>query len=153
MNPNVWGPHAWIFLHFITLNYPKNPTEIDKYNMTTFFKSLEHVLPCDTCRLHYKDNIEEKYPLTDYILSSRENLVKWLIDVHNVVNKMNNKSILLHDDVINMYSDMHKSGMSQLVKHNSSSSFNDVITTCIIIICIILLVLTISSIGYNYLNR
>ena len=21
MDPNVWGPHAWIFLHSITMNY------------------------------------------------------------------------------------------------------------------------------------
>ena len=25
MEPNIWGPGAWTFLHSITLNYPNNP--------------------------------------------------------------------------------------------------------------------------------
>ena len=150
MNPNVWGPHAWTFLHFITLSHPKNPTEADKYNMKTFFKSLEHVLPCDVCRLHYEENIEKIYPLTNEVLSSRENLVKWLIDVHNAVNKRNGKKILEYNDVIRMYVDMNNSNTSNY-KYNDSSSFNDAVMTCISIICIILLVLMMSVIGYNML--
>lgn len=148
MNPNIWGPHAWTFLHFITLSYPKNPTETDKYNMNTFLKSLEHVLPCDVCKIHYKENTEEIHPLTNQVLSSKENLVKWLIDVHNTVNKRNGKKILEYSDVIRMYVDMNDSNTSNY-KYNSS--FNDTVMTCICIICIILLVLIISAIGYNML--
>lgn len=150
MNPNVWGPHAWAFLHFITFSYPKNPTEADKYNMKTFFKSLEHVLPCDICRIHYKENTEKIHPLTNEVLSSKENLVKWLIDVHNVVNKRNGKQIMSYTDVIRMYVDMNNSNTSNY-KYNDSSSFNDAVMTCISIICIILLVLMMSVIGYNML--
>ncbi len=147
MNPNVWGPHTWTFLHFITLSYPKNPTETDKYNMKTFFKSLEHVLPCDICRLHYKENIEEVHPLNNEELSSRENLVKWLIDVHNSVNKRNGKQIMSYNDAIEMYLNMNNSGESNY--KNNDSFFNDTVMTCICIICIILLVLLVSIIGYN----
>ena len=32
MEPKIWGEHAWIFLHTITLNYPEEPTFSDKYN-------------------------------------------------------------------------------------------------------------------------
>lgn len=148
MNPNVWGPHAWTFLHFITLSYPKNPTEIDKYNIKTFFKSLEHVLPCDICRLHYKENIEELYPLNNEVLSSKENLVKWLIDVHNSVNKRTGKEIMSYNDAIGMYLGMNNTGENKY-KYDNTSSFNDTVMTCICIICIILLVLIISVIGYN----
>ena len=39
MNPKIWGPHAWIFLHSITLNYPENPTpELKKNNIKDFLK-------------------------------------------------------------------------------------------------------------------
>ena len=34
MNPNIWGESAWLFLHTITLNYPENPTFLDKHNYT-----------------------------------------------------------------------------------------------------------------------
>ena len=30
MNPKIWGPHAWVFLHTITLNFPENPTPEQK---------------------------------------------------------------------------------------------------------------------------
>ena len=30
MNPKFWGPHGWIFLHTVTMNYPKEPNNQDK---------------------------------------------------------------------------------------------------------------------------
>jgi len=36
MRADIWGPHAWIFLHSISLEYPDNPTNIDKNNMKNF---------------------------------------------------------------------------------------------------------------------
>ena len=30
MDPLIWGPHAWFFLHSITLVYPDNPSEQEK---------------------------------------------------------------------------------------------------------------------------
>ena len=46
MRPEIWGPHAWIFLHSVTLEYPDNPTDEDKQNMINFIDSLGNVLPC-----------------------------------------------------------------------------------------------------------
>ena len=46
MDPNIWGPHAWMFLHSITLTYPEKPTNLDKTNFEMFFNSLQPVLPC-----------------------------------------------------------------------------------------------------------
>ena len=91
MNPNVWGPHGWIFLHSITLNYPENPTKHDKIKVMEFFNNLGDMLPCDKCSKHFKENIK-KYPISQHF-HSRESLVKWLIDIHNEVNKSNNKRI------------------------------------------------------------
>ena len=59
MEPKIWGEHAWIFLHTITLNFPENPTFEDKHNYKTFFESLKYILPCPTCREHYKENINK----------------------------------------------------------------------------------------------
>ena len=30
MGPDIWGPHGWKFLHFVTLGYPEKPTENEK---------------------------------------------------------------------------------------------------------------------------
>ena len=70
MDPNIWGSQAWLFLHTITLNYPDNPSKFDKENFKNFFENLSHVIPCDVCKDHYKQNIR-KYPIQ---LDSKESL-------------------------------------------------------------------------------
>lgn len=106
MNPRVWGPHAWIFLHSITLNYPQNPTEKEMDNYYNFFMMLRYVLPCDKCKGHYNDNLK-KHPLTKQILSSRENVIKWLINIHNCVNEMTRKKHVSYDKVILKYYNLY----------------------------------------------
>ena len=98
-NNNIWGTHAWTFLHTITFNYPNNPSEKDKQNYYTFFDSLKDVLPCEKCKKHYKENSKD----LKSNLNSRDDLVKWLIDIHNDVNIKNNKSVWSYADVYNKY--------------------------------------------------
>ena len=104
-NNNIWGPPAWTFLHTITFNYPDNPTNEDKQNYYTFFNSLKHVLPCEKCKKHYTENSRD---LKDN-LNSKDDLVKWLIDIHNDVNIKNDKSVWSYTDVYNKYQDMYNS--------------------------------------------
>jgi hypothetical protein len=93
MLPDIWGKYGWKFLHLVTLEYPENPTPQDKVNYRNFFMDLRGVLPCGKCRINLTENLE-KYPLTDNVLSSRDGLVKWLIDIHNVVNYHTGKPML-----------------------------------------------------------
>ena len=58
MNPKLWGPHAWIFLHYITLGYPDCPDKQTKDAYKNFFINIKDILPCDTCKKHYSENIE-----------------------------------------------------------------------------------------------
>ena len=81
MNPNFWGPHAWIFLHTISMNYPKKPTDEDKQTYYQFFKGLEDILPCEKCAYNYSNNLQ-KHPL-EQSLESRDSLIRWLIQIHN----------------------------------------------------------------------
>mgnify|MGYP000904851637 FL=1 len=101
MNPEVWGPGAWTFLHSITMYYPDNPTNEQKMNHKDFFENLQNILPCPTCSKHYYDNLK-KYPL-DEALESKDKLTKWLIDIHNEVNKKNNKRTYSYEEVIKIY--------------------------------------------------
>lgn len=128
MNPQVWGPHAWIFLHTITLAYPECPAEDDKDRIKTFFNNLQYVLPCSSCKDHFGINLK-KYPLTDDVLSSKEKLVKWMIDIHNEVNKMNGNPAKTYTEVLVEYDKMYNGTM-----YCYSGTY-------IIIICTIILIL------------
>lgn len=92
MNPTVWGPNLWFSLHTITLNYPKNPTYENKKAYNTFFLNLGDVLPCEKCTKHYNEHLI-KYPLSEN-LNSRKELVLWLINIHNEVNKTLGKPVM-----------------------------------------------------------
>ena len=105
MEPKVWGPGAWLFLHSITLNYPENPTDKDKMFYKNFFLNLQNVLPCPSCAQHYSMNLK-KFPI-DPALENRELLVKWLIDIHNEVNVKNNKRKYSYNEVIDKYNKLY----------------------------------------------
>ena len=122
MNVNEWGPGGWTFLHTITFNYPNNPSVQDKQNHFIFFDTLKHVLPCEKCKKHYKENSKD---LKDN-LNSRDDLVKWLIDIHNDVNIKNNKPAWSYADVYNKYQNMY----------NPSNTINNILI--FFIICIVL---------------
>lgn len=80
---NVWGPGAWLFLHCITLNY--NPKYSRQYY--NFFKSIQHILPCKTCRENYTHSIKNQasLKLSKDVFKSRESLAFWLFKLHNYV--------------------------------------------------------------------
>ena len=101
MNPKFWGPHAWIFLHSITFNYPKEPTDKDKEIHSKFFKELQYIIPCEKCAYNYKLHLDE-YPIEE-ALGNRESLVQWLINIHNEVNKELGKPLYTYEQVIEEY--------------------------------------------------
>ena len=111
MDPKIWGPHAWFFMHSITLGYPDKPTNEDKIWMKQFFESVGHVLPCMKCRNNYREHMN-KLPLDNTVLLSRENLVKWLIDVHNEVNIKNSKPVVTHESAIESFINGNKQGQN-----------------------------------------
>jgi hypothetical protein len=88
--PDVWGPHGWRFIHFITMGYPDEPTEDDKKTYKKFFELLGSVIPCRICGDHFKSHLK-KHPMDDEILKNRESLMAWGVNIHNIVNKMNGK--------------------------------------------------------------
>lgn len=97
ITPEVWGPHGWKFIHYVTLGYPENPTQAQKEKYKAFLVLFKDVLPCSLCANHYGENLQ-KLPLTDEIMSSKENLIKWAIDIHNIVNESKNKPIIKYID-------------------------------------------------------
>jgi len=101
MNQNIWGSSMWFSLHTITMNYPNNPTYIQKKDYKNFFNSLQYVIPCTVCRRNYQRHLKE-LPI-EPALTNRKTLVYWLIDIHNMVNSEIGKKIMSYKNVIDKY--------------------------------------------------
>jgi hypothetical protein len=95
----IWGPYGWKYFHFVALAYPINPTDEDKLNYYNFYIFFGKTLPCENCIHHYAEHLQN-FPLTDYILSTKDTLLKWTIDIHNEVNKKGNKKIYDYDEAV-----------------------------------------------------
>jgi hypothetical protein len=82
MDTRYWGPSGWRMLHMITFAYKP---EKQKNVMRQFFEVLPFVLPCKYCRSNLIEHYEA-LPL-EPALQSRETLIKWLYDIHNLVSE------------------------------------------------------------------
>ena len=102
IDSNLWGPKAWFFLDALVLSYPNNPTPDDMKEFKKFFMSLENMLPCEKCRIHYGDYLA-KNPLTDKILISKKKLIALVLECHNNVKRLQNKDEITLDDFNNYY--------------------------------------------------
>jgi hypothetical protein len=102
LDPDIWGDKAWFFLHSITLSYPDIPSsqQIDDYHH--FFMNIHKVLPCSKCRDNYIRHLQE-LPLTKEMMQSKENVIVWLFNIHNLVNVENKKPVMEFKDFKRLY--------------------------------------------------
>lgn len=137
INPNLWGPSGWKFLHYITLSYPDYPDKTIKETFKNFFINLYKILPCEKCRLNYIDHLKI-YPINDNVLKDKESIVKWLINMHNLVNIINNKKEYSYIDFQNEY-EMNKNS------YNSNQYFVIIFLTILFILLIIIFIKNINK--------
>ena len=102
IDPLLWGPSLWKYLHYLTLSYPDSPSIEIQLKYKDFFLNLHNFIPCEKCRINYVRHLEE-LPLTDDILTSRNALIKWLFIIHNIVNKETGKRELKFNEFIEIY--------------------------------------------------
>jgi len=101
MNPNIWGPYLWYILHIISFNYPVQPSYADKRIYHDFYVNFKDLIPCSNCRKHYEQNLHIN-PITP-ALDTRADLVKWVIDMHNLVNISLGKPTMTVQEVMVAY--------------------------------------------------
>jgi len=99
MDQKIWGPHVWKAMHYIALGYPDEPTKEQKKDYKKFYTLLSKIIPCKPCRDHYTENLK-KNPISNNDLKSKSNLVKWTINLHNIVNEQLGKPYLSYDDAM-----------------------------------------------------
>jgi hypothetical protein len=100
---SVWGPMLWSYLHTMSFNYPTEPTNENKKHYRSFILNLKNVLPCKFCRINLAKNFKQ-LPLTMADMKNRETFSRYVYNLHELINKMLNKSSgLTYEDVRDRY--------------------------------------------------
>ena len=99
MDPQLWGPHLWYFLHTISFEYPVNPTWTQKKETNDFLVALQYILPCEHCRFHYKNYLLD-YPPS---LENQTKFIMWMIGLHNNINVRLGKPQKSYEEVLEFY--------------------------------------------------
>jgi len=106
LNPDIWGPHYWFFLHTITMFYPKYPNDVTKKKYYEFISNLPLFIPVDNISNHFSELLDI-YPVTPY-LDSRQEFVKWMHFIHNKINERIGKPKLSLNDFYIQYYEQYK---------------------------------------------
>ena len=85
LDPTVWGPHYWFFLHTTTMTYPLHPNDGVKKKYYDFVQNLPLFIPHASMAKSFQEMLDT-YPVSPY-LDSRDSLVRWLHFIHNKLNK------------------------------------------------------------------
>ncbi len=92
--PGVWGPHLWALLHCFAACYPEKPTPVEQDQMLLFLTSVAAVLPCPVCRSHCLEYFKAQPP----VVTSQVELMGYLWNFHNCVNKRTNKPFVKYEE-------------------------------------------------------
>ena len=103
MDPKIWGPSAWDFIHTVALGYPSSPTITCKHNYRNFYTNIGNILPCPVCQKHYNEFLSGRLLDIDEALESTESLFNWTVDAHNNVNQNNRKPIWTYAKAVEKY--------------------------------------------------
>lgn len=94
-----FGPCMWKVMHSIAYTYPENPSMEERKTYIDFFNTIQNVIPCPGCGVHYK-NYLARNPIK---AETRNDLSKWVYDLHSEVNERNNKPNLSYEEVTKYY--------------------------------------------------
>ena len=115
LDPKVWGPHYWFFLHTIAMTYPHHPNTITKKKYYEFIQNLPIFLPVEEISGEFSKLID-KYPVTPY-LDNRDSLVRWMHFIHNKINvKLEKPEITLNEFFVDYYNN-YKSKNDELIEY------------------------------------
>jgi hypothetical protein len=102
LDPKVWGPHYWFFLHTLAMTYPHHPNTVTKKKYYEFVQNLPLFLPVEDISGEFSKLID-KYPVTPY-LDNRDSFVRWMHFIHNKINeKLEKPQITLNEFFVKYY--------------------------------------------------
>ena len=106
LDPAVWGPHFWFFLHTLAISYPHHPNSVTKKKYYELIQNLPLFIPIESIGNDFLKLLDE-YPVTAY-LDNRESFVKWMHFIHNKINEKLEKPKITLNEFYFRYYDEYK---------------------------------------------
>ena len=102
LDPKIWGPHYWFFLHTISMSYPIHPNAVTKKKYYDFVQNIPLFIPVESMAGEFSKLLDQ-YPVQPY-LDNKESFIRWMWFIHNKINKKLEKpQISLNDFYVNYY--------------------------------------------------
>jgi hypothetical protein len=115
LDPKIWGPHYWFFIHTVAMTYPIRPNAITKKKYYEFIQNLPLFIPVENMSGEFS-KLLDKYPVTPY-LDNRESLIRWTHFIHNKINqKLEKPQISLNEFYVKYYEE-YKSQNVKMVEY------------------------------------
>jgi hypothetical protein len=104
LDPKIWGPHYWFFLHTVAMTYPHHPNAVTKKKYYEFIQNLPLFIPVEAISKEFEKFID-LYPITPY-LDNRDSFVRWMHFAHNKINeKLEKPQITLNEFFVQYYNE------------------------------------------------
>ena len=106
LDPKVWGPHYWFFLHTVSISYPHHPNAVTKKKYYDLIQNLHIFLPIENIATQFSELLDQ-YPITPY-LDNRESFVRWTWFIHNKINEKLEKPKISMEEFYTQYYENYK---------------------------------------------
>lgn len=107
LDPKIWGPHYWFFLHTVAMTYPHHPNAVTKKKYYEFIQNIPLFIPVNEISKDFEKLIDQ-YPITPY-LDNRDSFVRWMHFIHNKINENLEKPPITLNEFFVQYYNEYKS--------------------------------------------
>jgi len=132
LDPTIWGPHYWFFLHTMSMTYPIKPNTLTKKKYYEFIQNLPLFIPVEKISTEFSKLIDQ-YPIAPY-LDNRDSFIRWTHFIHNKINQKLEKPELTLNEFYIKYYDEYK---PNIIKNREFNKILGKVIYFVIIICFI----------------
>lgn len=136
LDPKVWGPHYWFFLHTISMSYPLRPNSVTKKKYYEFIQNLPLFIPVENIATDFSKLLDQ-YPITPY-LDSRDSFIRWVWFIHNKINEKLEKNKISLNKFYELYYEEYKP--KDIKNREMNRLKNKLIYLCLVIFFVALIV-------------
>lgn len=105
LDPEVWGPHYWFFLHTLAYSYPTYPNETTKRKYYDLIHNMPLFIPNEGIGNKFS-RLLDRYPVTPY-LDKRDSFLRWVNFIHNKINYLHGKEEMTLEESIRAYEEQY----------------------------------------------